>query len=494
MRILYTGDLARLREDGLVEFVGRKDRVIKIRGKRVDLLEIEEVLRNCDNITDAAVAWRGDDKNSALVAYVVGNALDTQLVAQQINLAIAARLPGYMRPTQFRIVDVIPRLPSLKPDIQALAKLDTVSLAVFECGPACGTEMSKDRMASRRVRAAVKKAWTEVLGRKSFAANLRWDQAGGNSLNALRLWFFIEEFLNKRLPLDALNSSATPSDLIAAIEKLLDSAPFPVVSSQDARPLVFFMPAFDGDAPNLVRLRAEFQGKLRFAVAHYPSWREMCSAGARFDLIIDAVMAQVIATFGKNDCLLAGYSFGGFVAWDIARRLMESGRRVPFVGLIDTRRKDLTNPPGSRSIRILRSMYANRQVAKGVLPKLVIRPLIYVSAFPILQAIGNLAMLLPARAAFQFHSALIAELRLHALRQSETKPLQMPVTLFRSDEQLSTSPDFGWGALCAKLDVVPIGGSHGSILEPPRRALLYKSFLAAVERASQKSDVQATAS
>jgi thioesterase domain-containing protein/non-ribosomal peptide synthetase component E (peptide arylation enzyme)/acyl carrier protein len=493
VRILHVDDLIRLREDGLAEFVGRKDQVIKIRGQRVDLVEVEEVLRSCDNIADAVVCLRGDDHHPALVAYVVSNASDTQSFAERLKLAVAARLPAYMRPAEIFFLDAIPRLPSLKPDVQALAKLDKVSPIIFGNEPARGMDLSKNGTESYRISDAVEKAWTEVLDRNSFAANLQWDQAGGDSLRALRLWFLIEEALDKRLPLDALDSNTTPRDLIAAIEKLFTTLSLPVVPASDVRPLVFLMPAFEGDSPALVRLRAAFEGKIRFAVAHYPSWREMIHAEGRFDLIIDAVVAQVVATCGENDCLLAGYSFGGFVAWETARRLTESGRHVTFVGLIDSRRADLVNSPKSQSIlakvgRMLRSMYANSRAAHVIVLRSLIRRLIGMPALPILHAMGNLAMLLPAQAAYTFHANLIAEWRLRALRKSEIKPLRVTVTLFRSDEYLSISPDFGWGALCAKLDVVSIGGSHLSLLEPPYRALLCERFLEAVQLACHKPD------
>jgi acyl-coenzyme A synthetase/AMP-(fatty) acid ligase/thioesterase domain-containing protein len=467
MRIVHTGDLVRLSEDGLAEFVGRKDRVIKVRGKHVDLVEIEEVLRSCDDITDTAIVWRADDQNPALVAYVVSDSSETRFLVERLHAVVAARLPGHMRPTQFQVVDAIPRLPNLKPDVQALASFEAVSLAALESKHAYSAELSKDSAAPSRIGLAVEKAWADVLDRHSFVANLPWDQAGGDSLKALRLWFLIEEALDKTLPLDELESSATPRELIAAIEKLFDTRSTIVVSGQDVRPLVFLMPPFGGDTPSVARFRAAFGGKLRFVVPHYLSWREMCRAGARFDLIVDDVLAQVVAKLGKNECILAGYSFGGFVAWDVARRLMETGHRVAFVGLIDARRQDLLDLPKRRGIAKLRLT--------------VIRLLIDKSAFRMLQAAGNLAMLLPGRTAFWFHSRLIEQLRTYALRNSDTKPVHMPVTLFRSDEHSLNLPDYGWGGLCAKLDIIPIGGSHASILEPPYRALLCKRFMEAIQ-------------
>jgi len=494
MRILRANDVIRLREDGLAEFIGRNDQVIKLRGQRINLLEIEDVLRSCETVADAVVCLSGDEYRPMLVAYVVSRTSSARSLAD-LKLALAAQLPPYMRPAEIIFLDAIPRLPSMKPDVRALAKLDRASRARSGGQPAAGSGLPKIGTKTHRISKAVENAWTEVLDRKSFAANLSWDQAGGDSLMALRLWFLIEETLGQRLPLDALNSGSTPNELIAAIEKLSDSSAS-TVPAQDDRPLVFLLPGFQGDLPWFAHLRAAFEDKIRFEVPRYPSWREMIRAEGRFDFIIDEVLEQIVATRGEGDYLVAGYSFGGFAAWEIARRLAESGRRVTFVGLIDARRQDREISSTSQDIaankirrnramigRVLRAIYAEPQAAPVFMMRAFLRGVIDLSAFPLLRAMGNLAMLLPARMAFAFHTKLIEELRLQALRKSEVKPLTAPVTLFRSDEHKSISPDYGWGVLCEKLDIVSIGGSHSTMFEPPYRAQFCEHFLQAVQKA-----------
>ena len=65
----------------------------------------------------------------------------------------------------------------------------------------------------------------------------------------------------------------------------------------------------------------------------YPGWREMLAAGAGFDVLVDAAVSQIHAECGEDDFyLLAGYSFGGFITWETARRLVEYGHRVGFLG------------------------------------------------------------------------------------------------------------------------------------------------------------------
>src|SRR5262249_20464998 len=104
-RVMRTGDILRMRKDGLTELIGRDDRMIKIRGRRVDLGEIEDVLRSCDDVADAAVVRIGDDERPTLVAFVVVKNIDSKSVTNKLWVAISTRLPQYMRPARLRFID-----------------------------------------------------------------------------------------------------------------------------------------------------------------------------------------------------------------------------------------------------------------------------------------------------------------------------------------------------------------------------------------------------
>ena len=181
-------------------------------------------------------------------------------------------------------------------------------------------------------RNAVELAWTEVLGRDSYIADLALNQTGGDSLDAMRMWLLIEKTLGRRLLMDVLESDPTPSQLSAAIERQLCAAA--VKPSQS----VFLMLPAEGDSPTLSHFRSVLKDQIRFVLIEYPGWREMIDAGAGFEALVDAAVAQICGQSRENECcLLAGYSFGGLVAVETARRLAKRGRQVGFLGLIDTR-------------------------------------------------------------------------------------------------------------------------------------------------------------
>ena len=247
-----------------------------------------------------------------------------------------------------------------------------------------------------------------------------------------------------------------------------------------------------GDEPLLARFRALLKDKIRFGVIEYPSWRKILDVGADPDALSDAVIAQICAQSSEEDlCLLAGFSFGGLVALETANRLMERGRRVGFLGLIDTRFPD---PPRERRGLLIRARSKLRSIFVRPREELSLRGIIATltsnSVFPLLKIMGKVAMLLPGRHAFAIEHELKTQLRTNLLFRSQLKHVPVPTTLFRSDEMFSVSPDYGWRAKCSQLAVIPIGGTHHSMLEPPRLDNLCARFLEAVEASVKNANLK----
>ncbi len=124
--ILRTGDLVRLRPDGLMEFAGRADAMVKIRGNRVEPAEIEDVLRRDPAVGDVAIVARRSDEETSLIAFVVPKQrVDEGQGAEGLHDALLQRLeqalPAYMVPARIEFIDVLPRLPGGKVDFRSLA-------------------------------------------------------------------------------------------------------------------------------------------------------------------------------------------------------------------------------------------------------------------------------------------------------------------------------------------------------------------------------------
>ncbi|PKV83185.1 non-ribosomal peptide synthetase [Streptomyces sp. TLI_146] len=173
-RMYRTGDRVRRLPDGTLEFLGRTDRQIKVRGFRVELGEVEDRLREHPRVTAAVAALRtGPDGDTLLAAYCVV-APDTSVSDEELRAHCAATLPGHVVPSAFVTLPALPLTPGGKVDTAALP--DVTAVATPE-GRAPQGELEQ----------LIAEVWAEVLGRGSVHADENFFALGGHSLVALRV-------------------------------------------------------------------------------------------------------------------------------------------------------------------------------------------------------------------------------------------------------------------------------------------------------------------
>ena len=199
-RLYRTGDRARWRADGTLEFLGRVDNQVKVRGYLVEPGETESVLRTHPQVADAAVVVRGEGDLRGLVAYVAPAELDLA----SVRAHVAAALPEFLRPSSYQ---VLPRLP-----LTANGKIDRAALP--EPVPATGsahvplTGDAQHRMAG---------IWCALLGVDEVGAGDEFFELGGNSLLATRLTFRIRETFGVELPIREIYRASTLAGLTDAV-------------------------------------------------------------------------------------------------------------------------------------------------------------------------------------------------------------------------------------------------------------------------------------
>jgi acyl-coenzyme A synthetase/AMP-(fatty) acid ligase/thioesterase domain-containing protein/acyl carrier protein len=491
-----TGDLVRLREDGLAEVLGRKGRWLKIRGQRVDPAEVEGIARSSKEVADAAVLVRTEaGEATGLEVFVVPRDPEKPPRIDELHAMMAERLPGYARPNRIHVVAAIPLLAGFKPDLVALAELaKETPEAKSESDPAKG--MTVQPGGDDRVGKAVVHAWSKVLDRKSVEADDPWDIAGGDSLKALSLVLLIEEALRVQVPLDLLHQSTRPSELTYALGRLLSEPAVDGVEEArtSGRPLAFMMPGVGGDETSLAELRAELGDRIRFVLADYPPSIALIEAGLNFDGIVDAVVAQIRGATKSDDVVnLVGYSFGGFVTWEVAKRLHAAGSRVGGIVLIDPLRTSNVDKLESRqnlsrrAERILRSILIQpRHSFDRILWETVYS---FVKRAPpaLLRPMPALAMKFPVAIATRLLLILNGTLRARALNSFTQSKFDYPARLFRSEDFIEESSDAGWSEVCPQLEIVMIGGTHVSMMENPRRAILAEQLFATMAGAESST-------
>ena len=208
-RLYRTGDLARYLPDGNIEFLGRIDDQIKMRGHRVELGEIEAVLAEHPTVRECAVAAQGDGGDKYLVAYVIA-ARDLKPDFAELRRFLKGKLADYLVPTQYVLLDSLPLTPSGKINRRALPKPDSgqTAISAHPIGPGTLIEQS------------VASVWQEVLRLERVGTADNFFDLGGNSLMLARVQRGLQVALRRDVPILSLFQYPT----IAALAKHLTAS------------------------------------------------------------------------------------------------------------------------------------------------------------------------------------------------------------------------------------------------------------------------------
>jgi amino acid adenylation domain-containing protein len=192
-RLYRSGDRVRMREDGALEFLGRLDQQVKVRGFRIEPGEIEATLRQHPQVDEAVVVVREQGGERYLVAYLLAVAGRQALAGSELRAWLAGRLPGYLLPTHLVVLDALPLSPNGKLDRQALPALAAPEhfgerQAIFEEPQTSVEQMITD-------------VWQEVLQRERISVHDNFFDIGGHSLLLLRVCSCLQASLHEQIPI-----------------------------------------------------------------------------------------------------------------------------------------------------------------------------------------------------------------------------------------------------------------------------------------------------
>jgi len=329
-RRYLTGDRVRRQPDGGLEFLGRLDRQIKVRGIRVEPAEVEESLRSHPGVADAAVVpFERVPGDLALAGYVIARpGLPTPDPAALRSHAVA-RLPMAMVPSAWV---TLPKLP-----LTANGKLDRDRL------PApCTKHLVRDGGDARtdsELERRVVRCFEEVLGVRSVGAEDDFFALGGHSLLAVSLFAELERINSRRLPLAVIFEAPTPRRLAA---RLGPDAPSPrwdnlvALKPEGTRPPLFAIAAGDGNivgfGPLARRLSAE-QPLYGLQPSGLDGRRPLQGG---IEAMAESYLAALRKVQPHGPYLLAGRCNGATVAFEMAQRLRAAGEEVPLLAALDS--------------------------------------------------------------------------------------------------------------------------------------------------------------
>ena len=333
LRLYATGDLVRYLSDGNIEYLGRMDHQVKIRGLRIECGEIENVLKELTELKDVAVIAREDEaRQKHLVAYVVARqAIEDNEKPNKFTQwrdYLGQKLPEYMIPNYFLVLEKLP--------LNVNGKLDRKLLP----NPGNVYRLTNTFVAPRvYLENALVEIWSTVLNISAdkISVSDNFFEVGGNSLLAFTLVKQIQEKLNPSIKLASLFNHPTIEQLVQnwvqpTVEEIKIPAILPIKTQGDKTPLFLIHPA-GGLALSYLGLAASINRPLygiqnpRFGQDHgYNSLEEMA----------DDYLQSLRKVQPKGPYYLGGWSFGGTIALIMAQRLQELNEKVEQVILIDT--------------------------------------------------------------------------------------------------------------------------------------------------------------
>jgi len=484
-RLYRTGDLARFWSDGRLEYLGRQDHQIKLRGFRIELEEIEAVLGRHPLLRQVVVRPRQDATGEPrLVAWIVAAEGIAAPSASDLRVYLHDKLPEPMVPAAFVALDALPLTPNGKVDTKALPEPDAKRL--LGAAPRDLLELK------------LLEIWKGLFSQAEIGITDDFFELGGHSLLGVRLMALIRRRFERELPLATLFKHPTVGGLAGVLRRQASDAPWsPLVTIQPSgsgapffcvHPIGGQVLCYAGLARHLGT------GRPFYGIQAPPLEQDAGFLHTTVEGMAAAYIDVLRSVQETGPYLIGGASFGGLVAYEMAQQLVRQGEEVALLALLDTIRpvhnRRITESDYAAELAGLVREYASERgrddlsfSAQDLLPldregqlQLILETL---RAFDLLPAEIDLDWL---RRFVDGHLS-----RLEARLSYEPAPYPGRITLFKARDQDSRyleelsidaradvlEPTLGWSALCAgRVDVLQVPGYHANIfLEPHVRVL-----------------------
>jgi amino acid adenylation domain-containing protein len=429
-----TGDAGRWLENGVLEFIGRKDNQIKLRGFRIEVGEIEHCLSGHPKIKESIVLVHGTSEgDKRLIAFYIK---EEDVTTAEIRNFLRESLPEHMIPAQFISVKSFPLTANGKVDRNELAK--NVSLESIE--------PVKFEKPANAIEEKLLEIWEEVLARKPISVSDSFFLLGGHSLLATRLMSKIKTAFNRDLAVSLLFKAPSVRELGAIISKeikvsnKMNGSSLVPVQPNGSQPPLFVIPGYLFYF-NLSKYLGDDQPLYGFEPIP--------------DLSIEDVSAVYIRGLKRiqpdGPYYIGGYCAGGIVAYEMARQLSARGDRIGLLALYE--------------------VYTPEGVVSKASPKYLRDRFNYLTVnFRAANLNGKLKMV--SKECKKIFRAFASVFSREPHVKYEIKPYDGPIKLFKAMDGMVGSaedPYMGWSKYCAieNLEVISVPGNHDTMFKEP---------------------------
>lgn len=329
-----TGDLARYLPEKVLDFVGRSDRRVKIRGFRVELEGIEAILNQHSDIEETVVIARNDlPKDNNLVAYIAtdhhslhsGNLNQLQ---EQLRSFVAQKLPEYAVPSFFIFLDRLPRNPN--------GKLDRRNLPL----PQSLAHHKNNFIAPRdELELELTKIWENILGTQPIGIQDNFFSLGGHSLLAVRLFAKIEQVFNHNLPLSVLIDTPTIEELANLLRQEGWSATWSslvAINANGSRPPLFCVHGVGGNILSYRKLVNYLPPDLPVYGLQAVGLDGQQPYLTTIEAIAEHYLKEIQSIQPEGPYFFLAHSFGGKIIFEMAHQLYKQGQSIALLALLDS--------------------------------------------------------------------------------------------------------------------------------------------------------------
>jgi amino acid adenylation domain-containing protein len=492
-RLYKTGDLARYLPSGEIRYLGRVDRQVKVRGFRVELGEIEAALSEHPGVREAAVVVReGAPGEKALAAYYCAAGGGPGPDAGELRRFVRQRLPDYMQPSNYVLLKSLPLTASGKVDRRALPDPESVR----------GESEKKATAPRDAVETQLARIWEKVLGVRSVGVTDNFFELGGHSLLAVSLFGQIEKTFGKTLPLATLFQSPTIERLAETLRQGWKPSWSSLVPIQPhgSKPPIFGIHGIGGNILKHVNLAPYLPADQPFYGLQSQGLDGKQSPLTSVEEMAAHYLEEIRALQPEGPYHFWGYSFGGLIAFEMARQIHAQGGTMGILGMLDAgipfRSKHMVPPSPFRSLvyPVVGLMDVHLDDLARLGPRAYLRERVEVFKKTVRKrAPGAADLLFPgdsgrlSETLQKVWDANVRALREYVPRMAQLPPNSYPgrITLFAASQTYVDYPDtrLGWSDLAADgLEVHLVPGNHLTLMKEPNIGVLGGKLVACLNK------------